>query len=639
MSRRSKTKTVRNRGVAPGDSWAAAACCLWLAAVSWFVFGQARSFQFVNFDDPTYVLENPIVARGFSFNGIGWAFTHVQGANWHPLTWLSHMLDAQLYGANPAGHHLTSVVLHIITAILLFLTLKNFTGALYRSAFVATIFAIHPLRVESVAWVAERKDVLSGLFFVLVIAAYGRYARRPWSVARYGVVIVLFALGLMCKPMLVTLPVVLLLLDSWPLGRFTTADNSARGYFQVSRRLILEKLPFLALSAVSTGITLFAQRGALQTFTGIPIPLRLANAFAAYGAYVRQMLWPSDLAVLYPFSDRDLVLYGILSFVFLAAISTAVFLFRRRRYLVTGWLWYLLMLLPVIGIIQVGNQARADRYTYLPQIGLYLMLTWLVADLCARLPHRRVLLCALAIGIICPLILAARVQASFWTNSEALWTRAIAVTSENAIAHTNLAEAFFKKGKPDEVIEHARKALQIDPGQAVAESALGLVYLQKRQLNEAALHLQKAAEIEPNTALYHTNLAVALTQLGRITEAVAHYNRALDIDPNNIEAQNNLAWILATWPDPAVRDGKRALELAERANVATENRNATICVTLAASYAEAGRFEEAVTMARHASNLAAAQGRTAKVNYIEGQIRLYENHSAFRDQPAPASSP
>ena len=421
--------------------------CIFLAAITWLVFGQTLRHEFVNYDDDEYVFKNAQVARGLTLEGIVWAFTHVHSANWHPLTWISHMLDCQFYGLNPGGHHLTNVLLHAATAILLFLVLRQMTGTFWRSAFVAAVFAIHPLRVESVAWVAERKDVLSGLFFMLTIGAYVRYARAPWSPLRYGLVVLLFALGLMCKPMLVTMPFVLLLLDYWPLNRFATLQGQAE-HTNIRRRLILEKLPLLGLGLASCVVTLFAQRDSMAPVAKISLPLRLGNAVVAYVDYLREMFWPADLAVLYPWEEARLgVSNTVGAIVLLAGISAGVFVLRRRRYLVTGWLWYLVMLGPVIGILQVGNQARADRYTYLPQIGLYLLLTWGAADLCARWRYRRLLLASLSGIILVALIFSARAQASYWQDSETLWSHALACTTDNIIAEGNLGQACYAKGK------------------------------------------------------------------------------------------------------------------------------------------------------------------------------------------------
>jgi protein O-mannosyl-transferase len=602
--------------------------CILLAVITWLVFGQTLRYDFVNVDDVDYVLKNLEVARGLTTEGVVWAFTHFHASNWHPLTWISHMLDCQLYGLNPSGHHLTNVLLHSATAILLFLVLRQMTAALWRSAFVAAIFAIHPLRVESVAWVAERKDVLSGLFFVLTIGAYVRYTRRP-SATGYTLVAVLFALGLMCKPMLVTVPFVLLLLDYWPLDR---GGGNDRNIFRILRGLFVEKLPLFALSAASCLITFFAQKCAIQPLASVSFPVRAANAAISYAVYLRQLFWPSDLAALYPFPTRSVGLAGMLSLAVLAGISIAVFTLRRHRYLVTGWLWYLIMLGPVIGIVQVGIQAHADRYAYLPQIGLSLLLTWAAADLCAGWRHHRLFLCTLSIVLLAALTIVARTQASYWQNSQSLWTHTIACTSDNAMAHTNLGEAFYEKGMLNEAMAHYRTALEIDPNQTLAHSALGLALLETGRPDDSVGHLLRALEINPNFADAHYNLGNTFMQTGQANEAIAHFNRAVEINPNDIEALNNMAWILATWPEAEIRDGTRAVALAERANSLAHGESPVISATLAASYAEAGRPADAVKTAQHALQLATAQGNAARADSIRAQIELYQSGAAFRDK-------
>lgn len=345
--------------------------CLGLVAVTWAVFGQTLAHDFVNFDDHVYVYENPLVIRGLSAEGIIGAFTHTHARNWHPLTTLSHMLDCQLYGLNAGGHHLTNVILHTISVLLLFLVLKQMTGAFWQSAFVAGVFAIHPLHVESVAWIAERKDVLCAVFFMLTLAAYARYARAP-SAPRYLLVALLFAFGLMSKPMLVTLPFVLLLLDYWPLGRLGGQKSEVGSRL---RRLITEKIMLFALSTLSCIATLFAQGP--SAIDQLPFLWRLNNTFVSYVTYIWQMLWPARLAVFYPHPNDGLPLVEVtVGIGFLVGVSLLVIYLRRTKpYLVTGWFWYLGMLVPVIGLVQVGEQAHADRYTYLPQIGLYIMVT------------------------------------------------------------------------------------------------------------------------------------------------------------------------------------------------------------------------------------------------------------------------
>ena len=353
--------------------------CLGLVAITWAVFGQTLAHDFVNFDDHVYVYENPLVVRGLTTEGIIGAFTHTHALNWHPLTTLSHMLDCQLYGLNAGGHHLTNVILHTISVLLLFLLLKQTTNALWQSAFVAALFAIHPLHVESVAWIAERKDVLSAVFFLLTLAAYVRYARAP-SPPRYLLVALLLAFGLMSKPMLVTLPFVLLLLDYWPLGRLEGQKSEVESRL---RKLIVEKVPLLALSICSCIVTLFIQRQGPNAIDQLPFLWRWNNMFVSYVTYIWQMLWPVRLAVFYPHpNDRLPLVDVIVAIAFIAGISLLVIYLRRTKpYLVTGWFWYLGMLVPVIGLVQVGEQAHADRYTYLPQIGLYIMIAWAVGDL------------------------------------------------------------------------------------------------------------------------------------------------------------------------------------------------------------------------------------------------------------------
>lgn len=673
MSRRSNKKAVAAKAAGWDDRWTIVGLCFFLAGITWLVLGQTFHYPFINFDDGEYVVKNPQVTRGLTIDGIIWAFTHAHAANWHPVTWLSHMLDCQMYGLNPGGHHFTNVLIHAASAVALFLVLRQMTGAVWRSAFVAAVFAIHPLRVESVAWIAERKDVLSGLFFVLTIGAYVRYARAPWSLPRYGLVLLLFAVGLMCKPMLVTVPFVLLLLDYWPLNRFATLRDREGQHLKI-RGLILEKLPLLGLAVGSCVATLFAQTGAMQPVAKITLPLRLGNAVVSYVDYLRQMFWPSDLAILYPWEAARLGGSRIvLSIVLLAGISAAIFILRRHRYLVTGWLWYLVMLGPVIGILQVGNQSRADRYTYLPQIGLYLLLTWGAVDLSARWNRRRVLLSSLSVVIVIFLIRSARTQVSYWQNSETLWSHALACTTDNVMAEENLGEAIFKQGRTDEAIGHFKRALQIEPNLATSHASLGAALLRKGQWNDALAHLRRALEIDPKQAPAHSSLGVALLEMGRpdeslahlrkaleidpndndvnynlantflhmgrANEALAHYTKALQLDPIDTEALNNMSWILATWPDALIRNGAKAVELAERADSLTRSESPIISATLAAAYAEAGRFSEALRTAQRALQLATAEGNQARADSIRGQIELYQSGAAFRDKRASSALP
>ncbi|MEY2560088.1 MAG: hypothetical protein QOG51_503, partial [Verrucomicrobiota bacterium] len=497
MRQRGKNPIEREEtaGIQPGASRERLhllSICIFLIAITWVVFGQTVYFDFINFDDGEYVYKNPGVTNGLTLAGIVRAFTHSHAANWHPLTWISHMLDCQLYGLSPGGHHATNVAIHAANAVLLFLLVRQMTGALWRSAFVAALFAIHPLHVESVAWVSERKDVLSGLFFILTIGAYVRYARGTWSAKRYALVFILFGCGLMCKSMLVTLPFVLLLLDYWPLKRF--AQRAGDGLtLKIARPLVLEKLPLFALSLASCVMTVFAQNAALRPLTAFSLPSRVGNAVVAYKDYLVQMFWPSNLAVFYPWDAARLSMPNILfSGILLLGISAMLFVARQRRYLVTGWLWYLIMLVPVIGVIQVGNQARADRYTYLPQIGLYLLIAWAAADFCMRWRYRRVFLAILSGIILIGLTISARIQASYWRNSESLWSEALSHTADNVIAELNLGEAVDKLGRTTEAIARFERVLQIDPNQPMVHASLGAILLKIGETNAALAHLQKS---------------------------------------------------------------------------------------------------------------------------------------------------
>jgi hypothetical protein len=457
------------------------------------VFGQTLGHGFVNYDDDRYVYKNPHVIHGLDLKGVEWAFTHSLMANWHPLTVMSHMLDCQLYGFNAGGHHLTNLLLHAATTILLFLVLRQMTQALWSSAFVAAVFAIHPLRVESVAWVAERKDVLSGLFFMLTLGAYVRYVRNPSSPGRYLMLTLLFALGLMCKPMLVTTPFVLLLLDYWPLNRFGTAGN----HFSIPWKLIVEKIPLIMCSIALCLVTFQLQR----PDTGISFCLRIGNALVSYVAYGGQMLYPVGLAVLYPY-PVDGVPTGkiILAALVLVAVSVAAFRWRRRRpYFLVGWLWYLGMLVPVIGVVaQFGAQSRADRYTYLPQIGLYILVTWTAVELTASWRSRRWVLGGSALAVLAVLITCARAQTAYWRDSRSLWAHTLACTTDNSIAENNLAWILgtlppTEGGDPVLAVTLAQRACELT-GDSDADSldTLAVAYAANGRFDDAIDTTQRA---------------------------------------------------------------------------------------------------------------------------------------------------
>jgi protein O-mannosyl-transferase len=556
-------------------------CGLLLLAV-FLVFGQTLGHGFVDYDDKEYVYNNPHVAGGLTAQGVGWAFTTSHGSMWGPLTWLSHMLDCQLYRLHPWGHHLTNVLLHAATTILLFLVLWRMTGKLWPSALVAALFAVHPLQVESVAWVAERKGLLSGLFFVLTLGAYVGYVHHRFSLVRYLAVVALFALGLMAKPMVVTLPFVLLLLDYWPLGRMAGGAKlplSPPGSAGASSsrlwdkpfvrlpfvRLAVEKIPLFALLVASCAATPFTQGKAVASLDAIGLSSRIANALVSYAAYAGKFFYPLGLAVFYPHPQARLLPWRPASaFLILSAVSLAALVWRRRHpYLIVGWLWYLGMLVPVIGLVQLGGQAMADRYTYLPQIGLCIALAWGIAHVAGSSSGRRWVCgvaAALALGL---LMTCAWRQTAFWRNSEALWRHTLACTSHNVIAQINLGNTLLDSGRVDEAIAYYQQALRIKSDSATAHYNLGSALAGSGRADEAVAHYQQALAIKPDYADAHINLGAALISRGEPSEAIRHYRRALEIEPECIEPRAILANLLNRQGrlDEAVQEYRTLLRL------------------------------------------------------------------------------
>src|SRR5438270_7625685 len=617
--------------------WLRLGICISLAVLTWVVFGQLLQYDFINYDDPRYVYENTNITNGLTIGGIAWAFTHIHSMNWHPLTTISHMLDCQLYGLKPGAHHFTNVWLHSIVAILLLLVLQRMTGgpsgsgSIWWSAFVAAVFAIHPLRVESVAWRAERKDVLSGVFFMLTLLTYFRYVRVR-SIGHYLTVLFMFALGLMCKPMLVTLPFVLLVLDYWPLGRIRGQKSDVSGHENLVM-LVVEKIPLVGLSAISSVVTFLAQRGAVGWTEQLPVLARINNAVVTYAAYMWQMLWPVKLAVFYPHPESRLPLWEIiLCLLLLIGITAAAVVLRKSRpYFITGWLWYLGMLVPVIGLVQVGWQGRADRYTYLPQIGLYILLTWAVADLTARWTRQREILSVSTAIVIGVLSWSAWTQTSYWQDNETLFTHALAVTSNNDVAENNLGIVLLQKGKLDEAISKLQRAVDLRSKNAPAHDTLAKAFLQKGQLADAMLHYRKLLELEPNNEEGRNILGTVLAQQGRIREAVEQWQRVLAIQPENGNAMSNLAWVFAASPEESLRDGTQAVRLAEQAMQLSGGKIPMIFRTLAAAYAENGRFSRAIETAQRGLELANSQGNPGLAAELQNNIALYQAERPLRD--------
>ena len=508
------------------------------------MYSQVRHFDFVNFDDADYISSNPHVRNGITLEGIRWAFVSGDSANWFPLTRLSHMLDCQFFGLQSGWHHLTNVFFHLAATWLLFAFLYRTTRARWPSALVAFLFALHPLHVESVAWVAERKDVLSAFFWFLALWAYGRYAERPGP-GRYALVLAAFCGGLMAKPMIVTLPFVLLLLDVWPLRRTDTAGWG---------KILGEKIPLFALSAAAAATTYMVQAGsgAVRALGPVPIGLRIENALVSYVVYAAKMFWPARLAVFYPYPPAVPVWEAALCGAALAGVSVLVARrFRACPYLAVGWAWYLGTLVPVIGLIQVGAQARADRYMYVPMAGLAIMVAWGAADLLARYPRLRPAAIAVAAAACAILTAVTWVQIGYWENSRSLFQHAVEVTEGNYLAHQNLAEELAKiPGRRPEAISHYQAALRIQPDYFDAHLHLGLVLSNTPgDLPEAISQYGAALRIEPDSAVAHLDLGNALSKIpGRLPQAISEYQAALRLQPAFAEAHNSLGSALMESP-------------------------------------------------------------------------------------------
>ena len=561
--------------------------CAGLALITFALYWRALHFPFITYDDRLYVSENPHVLGGLNWSNIVWAFTTWHTGNWHPLTWLSLMLDAQLFGKNAGGFRLTNVLLHAANAVLLFLVLHQLTRFEWRSAFAAALFALHPVHVESVAWISERKDVLSAFFFVLVLGAYGRYASHS-TLGRYANVVLLFVLGLLAKSMLVTLPLVLLSLDFWPLQRWRRILDL--------RQLVIEKLPLFAIAAAFSVVTFLAQRsaGSTMAMTLFPLRARIENALVAYDRYLGKLFWPCDLTLPYPFSRSISAFELCWAALLLFAISfVTIRMARRHGYLLMGWLWFLGMLVPVIGLVQVGPQAMADRYMYLPAIGVFVAITWRIADVTATAP--KYLRAGFASAVLIVLSWLTTMQLGYWKNSETLFRHTLAIYPDEIVSLRNLTSAYALEHRPHDAIETLESLLTQTPRDASA----------------------------------HLHLGEALQQTGDERRAADEYAAALkfarETDEQNVTAPalNNLAWIRATSADPTLRSGADAVELAERSCSLSSNADAGALDTLAAAYAEAGDFERALATANRALQLADSANNQGLAKEIGQHVDLF----------------
>jgi len=626
--------------------------CLALTLATVAVYCQVGSYEFVNYDDPPYVYENSNIQAGITLKAVEWAFTSGYAANWHPLTWISHILDWRLYGSNAGGHHITNLIFHIANTLLLFLVLKRMTRATWLSAFVAALFALHPLHVESVAWVSERKDVLSTFFWLLTMWAYVRYVNRP-KTGRYLLVIVFFALGLMSKPMLVTLPFILLLLDYWPLERF----GKLRFY-----RLILEKIPFVFLTAISSIVTFLVQRSgrAVSQITDLSLTTRISNAFISYVKYIEKMFWPAGLAYFYPHPGRNIsILYAVVSAFFLLAVTFFILRFSsKHRYLLTGWFWYLGTLVPVIGLIQVGDQAMADRYSYITLTGLFIIIAWGVSEILANWQYRKFILATSSLIILLILAICSNIQSGYWKDSLSLCTHALKVTKDNYKAHFNMAVAlrdtdefdeaaaefqkclqikpdtplalnglgiiFGRQGKFAQAGEYFTKALNIDPNLKDARINLGYVLTNQGKLDSAVANFDESLRINPDSALTHYHLGQVLVQVGKINEAVAHFEKAVLLKPDWVEPMNELAWFLASSDKASVRNPEKAVKLAQRVCGLTDYKRPEFLDTLAVAYAAAGNFSKAIEITEKALELCQSSEQETLKKELGSRLALYK---------------
>ena len=623
-----------------------------LVLVTIALYWPATGHEFVNYDDKQYVLDNTHVISGLTLENARWAFGNGYAANWHPVTWLSHMLDCQLFGLSPWGHHLTNVLLHAINAALVFALLQQMTGSPLRSLFVAALFAVHPLRVESVAWVAERKDVLSGFFGLLALIFYVRYTRRRSSVEGrepkaqgvpalaprpatldYVLALCFFALGLMSKPMLVTWPFVMLLLDYWPLGRFKPGRTP---------RLLTEKILFLALAAAESVVTFAVQKrgGSVMAAENLPLIARGGNALVSYCRYLGKLFWPTDLAVFYPHPGHWPVAKVLLAGGLLLGISVLLFVQRRRSPAsLMGWLWFIGTLVPVAGLLQVGDQAMADRYTYIPSLGVLIVAIWGAYELTRGWRHHVIALpVAGSVAIVLCMVLT-RQQLGYWKDSEALFRHALEVTEDNYIAHNGLGVALYKKGQVDEAIGHYREAVRLEPNDSLARDNLGLALVTNGQIDEAISQHQEALRLKPDNAGAHYNLGNALARKGQIDGAISQFQESLRLKPDDAAVHNNLGNALARKGqiDEAISQIQEAIRL--------QPAEAEAYYNLGNAFVRRGQIDEAISQYEKANHLkpddADAHSNLGVALYRKGRneeaitqfreaLRLKPDHTAAR---------
>ena len=641
---------------------------LLLALATLLVYLPAGTHPFVNYDDDDYITNNPPVKQGLTWAGLRWALTTWHASNWHPVTWLSHMADCSLFGLNAGAHHFVSVLLHAANAALLFLLLFRLTAALWPCAFIAALFAWHPLHVESVAWVAERKDVLSTFFALLSLLSYTRYAKESCRRSFWFAVLFL-ALGLMAKPMLVTLPFILLLLDHWPLRRTGSESPAA---------LLREKTPFFLLAAAACVVTFLAQHqgAAVATLEKVSLAYRLENLPVAYAGYLSKIFWPANLSVLYPLPKTISGLSIAAALAVLILISAGAWRARKGSpYGIIGWLWFLGMLVPVIGLVQVGDQALADRYTYFSATGIFLAVTFGAVALARRFYVPGALLTVVAAGLLAACLALTAHQLRYWRNAETLFRHAIAVTGENETAQLNLGAALESKGDWKDALIHYREALRLNTKSYEAFSNIGKILYEQGQPAAALEYCVQAVQINPGRAALHNNLALVLAELGRFDEAIqecslaiqldpryasprfqmgklllkkglgtdsiANLKEALTIEPDNYPMLVYVARVLASDENPQVRNGAEAVALAVRIQRLSPQPQPVALDTMAMAYAEVGNFKLARQLQQQAVNLTEAAGQNEDAAALRNRLEHYSQgqpwRESFRITPAPGT--
>jgi tetratricopeptide (TPR) repeat protein len=646
---------------------------LLLALVTLLVYLPVGRHDFVNYDDTDYVTENSFVKSGLTWVDAKWAFIAFHSGNWHPITWLSHMADCEFFGLNPGAHHFVNALLHAANVALLFILFLRLTGLFWPAAFNAALFAWHPLHVESVAWISERKDVLSTFFELLALLCYARFAEKSKALSSssvlgsarnskpdvfYTLALAMFALGLMSKPMIVTLPFVMLLLDYWPLRRFSPSTFCLA--------FLLEKWPFFLLAAISCVITFLAQRAgaAVVSLEIIPLHLRLENALVAYPSYLLKLFWPENLAVIYPLPKLYPLWQLMLAIAALIFISWLVWYARKFAYLPVGWLWFLGTLLPVIGIVQVGSQAMADRYSYFPSIGIFIAVAFGVNDMENRYQFPKIALTMAAVLMLAGCLFLAENQLGYWHDSEALFRHALAVTKNNDIAHLNLGAALQKRGdwngalaeyceterlapggflihgnigsvlddlgRPEAAMAEYQEALRINPNQPKIHDGIGITLVEMNRFNEAMRQFAEAARLNANDPWPHFQMGQALLKQGHDAEAISQFRESLRLDPDNFQILAYAARVLSADENTAMRDGQAALTYAARANILVGGQHLFVIEALGMAYAETGDYSNAVEAAKTVVGLATAT-KMKNLEPMQQRLQLYENHQPWRE--------